>query len=63
MVEKETKKARDKGQFDFNSLILMLGIMNGKLDEIIRLLTIAERKQKEQNTKSKFPLEQDNYKS
>lgn len=55
MNEKE-KKEKGTG---YNSFILMLGIMNGKLDEIVNLLTEIERRTKKQS----IYVEQDNKQS
>ena len=41
-----------------NSLILMLGLLNGKLDEIIYLLSELNKKQKKAITSIKIPVEE-----
>lgn len=43
------KGNRDNKSIDKNSLILMLGILNGKLDEIVYLLTELNKKAKKTN--------------
>ena len=56
MIEQDKKKEK---WTDFNSFILMLSIMNGKLDEIVNLLAEIERRTK----KESISVEQDNKQS
>lgn len=54
-----SKKSSDNNKInDRNSLILMLGILNGKLDEIIRLLSELNKKAKKPTNSTKTAFEQ-----